>query len=81
MRETSIMDNLNCKTQAHARVCEEKLEEKNDCRLKTFSLKDGPSDATQEDKKKRILLALLLKILHNIKVLILCLIITNTRDR
>ena len=28
MRETSIMDNLNCKTQAHARVCEEKLEEK-----------------------------------------------------
>ena len=26
MRETSIMDNLNCKTQAHARVCEEKLE-------------------------------------------------------
>ena len=29
MRETSIMDNLNCKIQAHARVCEEnKLEEK-----------------------------------------------------
>ena len=31
MRETSIMDNLNCKTQTHARVCEEnklnKLEE------------------------------------------------------
>ena len=27
MRETSIMDNLKCKTQAHARVCEEnKLE-------------------------------------------------------
>ena len=27
MREASIMDNLNCKTQAHARVCEEnKLE-------------------------------------------------------
>ena len=27
MRETSIMDKLNCKTQAHARVCEEnKLE-------------------------------------------------------
>ena len=31
MRETSIIDNLNCKMQAHARVCEEnKLEEKND---------------------------------------------------
>ena len=29
MRETSIMGNLNCKMQAHARVCEEnKLEEK-----------------------------------------------------
>ena len=28
MRETSIVDNKNCKTQAHARVCEEnKLEE------------------------------------------------------
>ena len=28
MRETSIIDNLNCKMQAHARVCEEnKLEE------------------------------------------------------
>ena len=28
MRETSIMNNLNCKMQAHARVCEEnKLEE------------------------------------------------------
>ena len=29
MKETSIMNNLNCKMQAHARVCEEnKLEEK-----------------------------------------------------
>ena len=29
MRETSIMDNLNCKMQAHARVCKEnKSEEK-----------------------------------------------------
>ena len=29
MRETSIMDNLNCKMYAHARVCEEnQLEEK-----------------------------------------------------
>ena len=28
MRETSIVDNKKCKTQAHARVCEEnKLEE------------------------------------------------------
>ena len=29
MRETSIINNLNCKMQAHARVCEEnKLEKK-----------------------------------------------------
>ena len=29
MRETSVMNNLNCKTQAHVRVCKEnKLEEK-----------------------------------------------------
>ena len=29
MRETSTMDNLSCKMQAHARVCEEnELEEK-----------------------------------------------------
>ena len=42
MRETSIVDNLNCKTQAHARVCEEnkkELEEKNDCPLKYFMVK------------------------------------------
>ena len=25
MSETSIMDNLNCKMQAHARVCEENI--------------------------------------------------------
>ena len=37
MRETSIMDNLNCKMQAHARVCEEnKLEEKKRRLLKQF---------------------------------------------
>ena len=32
MREISIMNNLNCKMQAHTRVCEENIEEleKND---------------------------------------------------
>ena len=39
MRETSIMNNLNCKTQAHVRVCEEeKLEKK--LPIEIFSLKD-----------------------------------------
>ena len=35
------MDNLNCKTQAHARVCKENKEEleKNDCPLKYFVAK------------------------------------------
>ena len=50
MRETSIMDNLNCKTHTHARVCEEnkvelKLKENNEARRYNFvvtgaSLKD-----------------------------------------
>ena len=47
MRETNIIDNLNCKTQAHARVCEEnklKLEENdaysNNFVLTVVSLKD-----------------------------------------
>ena len=26
MRETSVMDNLNCKTQTHVKVCEENNE-------------------------------------------------------
>ena len=36
MEKTSIMDNLNCKMQAHARVCEENKLEKNDYILKFF---------------------------------------------
>ena len=41
MRETSIMNNLNCKTQAHARVCKEnkivlQLEEKINAYWKNF---------------------------------------------
>ena len=35
MRETNIMDNLNCKMQAYVRVCEEN-KRKNDCLLKIF---------------------------------------------
>ena len=44
MRETGIMDNLNCKMQAHARVCKEnKLEEleKNDAYWNNFVVKDA----------------------------------------
>ena len=48
MRETSIVDSLNCKIQAHARVCEEniEIEENNDCPLKKDLLKDWLSVTT-----------------------------------
>ena len=37
--EASIMDNLNCKIQAHARVCKEnKLEEKSDAYWNNFAV-------------------------------------------
>ena len=76
MREISIMDNLNCKTQPHARVCKENkvLEEKNDCPFNKFSLKDRLLEGTQETLKRQILVCLLMMILHSIKILILYLI-------
>ena len=40
MREKSIMDNLNCKTQAHVRVCEENIG-KNDAYWNNFVVKNG----------------------------------------
>ena len=40
MRKTSIPNKLNHKPQAHARVCVENEEEKNDCQLKFLRLKD-----------------------------------------
>ena len=44
MRKASILNKLNHKPQAHARVCKEnkkekELEVKNDCPLKTFAVK------------------------------------------
>ena len=42
MKETSIMGNLNCKMQAHVRVCEEnKLEEKNNSFWNNFAVKSA----------------------------------------
>ena len=35
MRKTSILNKLNCKTQAHVRVCEENSEEENKKEKKT----------------------------------------------
>ena len=48
MRETSIMDNVNYKMQAHARACKENKEKIN-CPLKYFLLKDWPSGVIQEN--------------------------------
>ena len=39
MRETSKLYNLNCKTQAHARVCKENKLEKNDDYRNNFAVK------------------------------------------
>ena len=69
MREARIMGNLNCKMQAHARMCKENKLEKNDCPLKEFSLKDWPSGTTQESSKKWILVCLLVMKLYSIKAL------------
>ena len=39
MKETSMMDNYNCKTQAHARVHEENKSEKNDAYWNNLAVK------------------------------------------
>ena len=40
MRETNIMDYLNCKMQAHTRVCENNKLEKNDAYWNNFMVED-----------------------------------------
>ena len=77
MRETSTMDDLNCKMQVHARVCEEnklelewELEEKNDTYWNNFvatgvSLKDRMGRV-----RGQITIIFSRMIQHNIKVLV-----------
>ena len=48
--KASILNKLNCKTQAHAKVCKENSEaEKNNCPLKYFVVKGLTSKAEEED--------------------------------
>ena len=70
------MDNLICKTQAHARVCKENKLDKNDCPLKEVSLKHRLLGTTQESPKKLVLVCLFVMMLHSIKVLTLYYIYT-----
>ena len=79
MRETSIVDNLNCTMQAHPKVWDNKeLEEKlNDCPFTKILLKDWSSEATQalfEEMDYRVFTAVML---HSIKVMLLYVFINN----
>ena len=76
MRETSKMNNLNCKMQAHARVCEEnKLEleeelEKNDVYWNNFAV-TGTSLKDHIGRMERCIKTMLSRMIHHsIKVLI-----------
>ena len=72
MRETSIMDNLNCKTQAHVmKRCAKKLnKKKKDNRPLKILLKDGLYDTTLETVRKWIVAWLPVMILQSMKILI-----------
>ena len=62
------MDNLNCKMQAHTRMCEENEElEENNCLLSNY-VERLIVRAFQETLKKQILVCLHM-LLHSIKVL------------
>ena len=74
MRKTNISNKLNRKPQAHARVCEENEEEnkeKNDCRLKYFTVKGSTLEACRRTVTQPIVMIFATRILHSIKVLVL----------
>ena len=73
MRKTNIPNKLNHKPQAHARVCDENVEdeEKNDCRLKYFAVKRSTLEACRRTETQRIAMIFATRILHRIKVLVL----------
>ena len=74
IRETSIMDNLNCKTQAHARVCEENIEElerKTDAYWSNFAVK-GASLKDHMGRVERHIKMIFSRMIHYIiKVLVI----------
>ena len=67
------MDNLNCKMQAHARVCEENIEEleKTRCLLKQFAVK-GVSLKDHIGRVERSIKTIFSRMIqHRIKVLVI----------
>ena len=72
MRKTSILNKLNHKLQAHARVCEENRElEKNEILLKYFAVKGSTLKGCERIVTQPFQMKLATKILHSIKVLVL----------
>ena len=70
MRETSILDHLNCKTQAHARVCKENKEKKW-LPIKIFFIESTTISCLPKILEKQILLRVFVMMLQSIKVLML----------
>ena len=58
--------------QAHARVCEENVEEnKNDCQLKYFAVKGSTLEPCRRTVTQLIAIIFTTRILHSIKVVVL----------
>ena len=75
MRETNILDNLNCKTQAHARVCKEnKLEEKTNTYQTNLAVKGASLKGHIRRVERHIMMILSRIIHHSIKLLVLYLV-------
>ena len=72
MRETSIKDNLNCKTQDHARVCKEnnELEKENDAYWYNFAVKGASLKDHIGRVRGHIKMIFSRMIHHSIKVLV-----------
>ena len=69
MRKTSILNKLNHKLQAHARVCEENKElEKNKILLKYFAVKGLTLKCCGRTVTQPFRMKLTTRILHNVKV-------------
>ena len=74
MRETSIMNNLNCKMQAHARMREENNEEleKSDTYWNNFAVTGTSLKDLIGRMERRIKTMFSRMIHHSIKVLVIC---------
>ena len=69
MRETNILNNLNCKMQAHVRVYEENIENRNNAYWNKFMVKDVSLKTHIGRVGRCIKMTFSRMIHHNIKVL------------